>query len=81
MTHRDPQVHLERAIPRCEPATMRYGCAASTCARYLAPIDGAPLGDLYQVGTNGSCVMHEPLKRRPAPEPAPRKVHPPLGSE
>lgn len=81
MTHRDPSIWLSREEARCEPAAMRFGCAATTCARYLAPIDGAPLGDLFQASPAGVCGNHETVRRRPAAEPAPRKVHKPLGSE
>lgn len=78
MTRRDPSIWLASDEPRCEPAVLRYGCASSTCARYLAPIDGAPLGDLFATAAVGGCANFEPVRRRPPAETPARPVHKPL---
>lgn len=77
--HRDPSIWLASDEARCEPAALRYGCPASTCARYLATVaQGSPLGDQFASNGSGRCANFEPVRRRPEPQAAPRTVHKPL---
>lgn len=90
MTHRDPQVHLDRSETRC---TQDGWCRdnPSGCARYMAPIaPGSPVEDFSLPpnwwGTNRSTVSQCPKRlaigsrQQPTTE-QPRRVHRPLGSE
>lgn len=88
MTHRDPQVHLDRSEARC---TQNGWCRdnPSGCARYMAPIaPGSPVEDFSLPPSwmhNRAPVMQCPKRLRIGAQPVapeqPRRVHPPLGSE
>lgn len=78
MLERSDRVHLDPAEPRCAAS---HGCSrGSSCARRMAPIGAAPLGDysLHLVG--GWCMSFVAIVRAPAAAPAQRRVHPHLGS-